>query len=78
MLVFEYDVLTFMWACCAKVEEKQSFYDELKGEWNMHSAGDLVMFMGEFNGHVGRYIDRFDGACGAYGIGQRNLEGRML
>ena len=22
---------------------KQSFYDELKGEWDMHSVDDLVM-----------------------------------
>ena len=25
------------------LEERQSFYDELKGECDMHSAGDLVM-----------------------------------
>ena len=23
----------------------------------MHSAGDLVMCLGDFNGHVGRHID---------------------
>ena len=26
----------------------------------MHSAGDLIC-LGEFNGHVGRHIDGFDG-----------------
>ena len=26
--------------------EKQSFYDELKCEWNMNSADDLVMCFG--------------------------------
>ena len=25
------------------LEEKQSFYDELKYEWDMHSADDLVV-----------------------------------
>ena len=44
----------------------------------MHSAGDLVMGLGDFNEHIGRGIDGFDGVHGGYGIGQRNLEGRML
>ena len=39
----------------------------------MHSAGDLVMFLGDFSGH-GRHIDGCDGVHGGYGIGQRNLE----
>ena len=43
------------------LEEKQSFYDELKREWYMHSADDLVMSLGDINGHVGRHIDGFDG-----------------
>ena len=44
----------------------------------MYSAGDFVMCLGDFNGHVGRHIDGFDGVHGGYGEGQRNLEGRML
>ena len=30
-------------------EEKQSSYDELKGEWVMHSAGDLIMCLVDIN-----------------------------
>ena len=30
----------------------------------MHSAGDLVMCWGDFNGHVGRHIDGSDGVHG--------------
>ena len=44
----------------------------------MHSADDLVMCLGDINGHIGRHIDGFDGLHGGYGVGQRNLEGRML
>ena len=44
----------------------------------MHSAGDLVMRMGNLNGHVGRHIDGFDGVHGGYGVDQRYLEGRIL
>ena len=44
----------------------------------MYSAGDLVMCMSDFNGHVGRHINGFDGVHVGYGVGQRNLEGVML
>ena len=54
------------------VWKKNSLYDELKGEWDMHSAGDLVMCLGDINGHIGRYID------GGHGVGQINFEEIML
>ena len=44
----------------------------------MHIADDLVMCLGDSNGHVGRHVYGFDGVHGEYGVGQRNLEGRML
>ena len=64
-----------------KVEEvwkKNRFFYELKCEWDILSAGDLPMCLGDINGHVDRHIDGFDGVCGGFGVGQRNLEGRML
>ena len=30
----------------------KSFYDELKGEWDMHSTCDLVMCLGDINGFL--------------------------
>ena len=36
------------------------------------------MCLGDFNGHIGRHIDGFDGVHGGYVVGQRNLEGKML
>ena len=33
------------------------------------------MCLGDFIGHIGRH---FDGVHAGYGVGQRNLEGRML
>ena len=44
----------------------------------MHSADDLIMCLGDFNGHVGRHIDEFDGVHGGCGVGERNFDGRML
>ena len=37
----------------------------------MPSAGDI-------DGHIGRHIDGSDGIHGWDGVGQRNMEGRML
>ena len=39
---------------------------------------ELVMYIFDFNGHVGRHFDGFDCVHGRYGVGQGNLEGRML
>ena len=44
----------------------------------MHSASDLVMCLGDFNGQVSRHIDGFDVVYGGHSVGQRNLERRML
>ena len=44
----------------------------------IYSAIDLVICIGDFNAHIGRHIDRFNGFHGGFGAGQRNLEGRMF
>ena len=76
-VVFEEDVL--MLICeYATQSEKSLGVDELKCAWDMHSTDDFVMCLGYINGHVGRHIDGFDGVHGGYGVGQRNLERRML
>ena len=59
VLVFEEDVLRLI--CEYAPQSDRSFYDERKGEWDMHSADDFVMCFGDFNGHIGRHIDGFMG-----------------
>ena len=44
----------------------------------MYSADDLVMCLGDLNGHVDWHFDSFHGVHGGHGVGQRNFEGRML
>ena len=86
LVVFEEDVLRLICGYAPQsgrsLEENQSFYYELKCEWDMHSTADLVISwmicFGDFNGHIDRHIDGLDGVHGGYGVGQRNLEGRML
>ena len=43
------------------LEEQQPFYDAFKNEWEMHSVNDLVGCLSDFNGHLGRHINGFDG-----------------
>lgn len=58
--------------------EKERFYDELASEWDRKNVGELVLGLGDFNGHVGKRIEGYEGVHGGYGIGERNMEGRML
>ena len=74
-VVFEEDVLMLIcgltWQSGKSLKVKQPFNGVMKCEWDMHSVGDLVMCWCNFDGHV-------DGVHAGHGVGQRNLEGRML
>ena len=52
LVVFEEDVLRLICVHAPQsgrsLDEKQSFYDKLKCDWDMHSADDLVMCLGDF------------------------------
>jgi len=58
--------------------EKEHFYDDLRSGWDLHSVGALVLGMGDFNGHVGKRVEGYEDVHGGNGIGERNMEGRML
>ena len=77
IVVFEEDVLRLICAYARqngrRYEEKQSYYDELKGEWDIHSAGDLFMCLDDINGHVGRHIDGWLGWCRPEELGRKNV-----
>ena len=44
----------------------------------MQNPGEVVFDMGDFNEHVGRRIDGFEGVYDGQGFGKRNVEGRRL
>ena len=58
--------------------KKERFYDDLRNEWDLHSMGELVLGMGDFNGHVGKRIEGYEGVHGGSGNGERNVGGKML
>ena len=57
---------------------KEHFYEDQSGEWTTHHKRELIIRIGDLNGHVGRNIDGFRGVNGGFSIGERNQEGRML
>ena len=61
-----------------KVAQKERFYDNLGSEWDLHSVGKLVLGMGDFTEHNGKRIEGYEGVHGGNGIGERNVEGKML
>ena len=56
-------------------QKKKISYEDLSREWTTHHTSDLIIRMGDFNGHVGENIDVFQGVHGGYTIGKRNKEG---
>ena len=40
--------------------------------------GELVLGIGDFNGHVGKQSEGYEDVHGGNGIGERNVEGKML
>ena len=58
--------------------KKDQFYNDMAGEWDLQNPGKVVLGLGDFNRHVGRWIDGFGGVHGGYKIGKRNVEERRL
>ena len=50
--------------------QKNKFYDELVQEWDMKGTKELTLGIGDFNGHVGKKVDGFEGVHGRNGIGE--------
>ena len=60
-----------------KPHAEERFYEEMAREWSMANANELVLGLLDFNGHVGKCAEEFEGTHGGYGIGKRNAEERM-
>ena len=71
--------------CCAYAPQsgkpdadKERFYEEMAREWSVANENELVLGLGDFNDHVGKSAEGFEGIHGGNGIGKRNAEGRLL
>ena len=53
---------------------KVRFYDEMGSEWDLGSCSEIIVSLGDFNGHVGKCAEGFEGVHGGNGVGKRNAE----
>ena len=44
----------------------------------VENKNEILIYLGDFNGHIGKEVDGFEGVHGGFGIGKKNLEGRLL
>ena len=51
--------------------EKELFYEEMACDWSMANANEMMLGFGDFNGHVGKCAEGFEGIHGGYGIGKK-------
>ena len=58
--------------------EKRCFWESLDDILRSIPEDQQVFLGGDFNGHIGREIEGYDGAHGGFGFGSRNEDGRTL
>ena len=71
-------VSVYMPQCALSEEEKDKFYDELIAVASKFGDNELVIVGGNFNGHVGKSSEGYEGMHGGLGFGSRNKEGERL
>ena len=64
--------------CGRSMSKKEKFYEEMARGCKVENANEVLICLGDFNGHIGKKVDGFEGVHGGFGIGKRNLEGRLL
>ena len=57
---------------------KDAIYDLLNGTDNKVSATETLVICGDFNGHVGKVANGYEGVHGGRGYGLRNTEGEGI
>ena len=59
------------------MSEKEKFYEEIARGCEVENANEVLICLGDFNGHIGKKVDGFEGVHGGFGIDKSNLEGRL-
>ena len=60
------------------VVEKDSFYNALLSNISIVSPDEYLLVCGDFNGHVGKAPEGFNGVHGGHGFGSRNADGTRI
>ena len=57
--------------------EQVRFYDKMESEWNLGSSIKIIVSLGDFNGHVGKCAEGFEGVHGGNGIGKKKCRRKI-
>lgn len=57
---------------------KDAFYDQLQNTVAKVSASETLIICGDFNGHIGKLANGYEGIHGGHGYGDRNIEGERI
>ena len=64
VLVFEKEVIRVICAYAPQVGrsecKKNHFYNDMVIEWDLQNPGEVILGLGDFNGHVEKQIDGFE------------------
>ena len=58
--------------------EKDQFDNDMASKRDLQNPGEMILDLGDFNGHVEGRIDVFEGVQGGNETGERKVEGRRL
>ena len=64
--------------CGRSMSEKENFYEKMAKGCEVENANEVLICLGDFNGHIGKEVNGFEGVHGGFGTGKRNLEDRLL
>ena len=64
--------------CGRSMSKKKKFYEEMARGCEVENANEVLICLEDFNGHIGKKVDGFEGVHGGFEIGKRNVEGRLL
>ena len=54
--------------------KKVYFYDKMANEWDFENSSEIIVSLGNFNRHIGKCAEGFEGVCGGNGIRKRNAD----
>ena len=64
--------------CGRSMSEKKKFYEEMARGCKVENENEVLICLGDFNGHIGKEVDGFENVHGGFGTGKGNVEGRLL
>ena len=64
--------------CGRSISEKEKSYEKIARGCEVEKENEVLICLENFNGHIGKEVDGFEGAHGGFGIGKKNAEGKSF